>query len=504
MNKSTNLPPYLFDMQKQIEGYAREYGLDFFETIFEVLDYQRMNEVAAYGGFPVRYPHWRYGMEYERLSKGYEYGLSKIYEMVINNDPCYAYLLEGNSATDQKMVMAHVFGHCDFFKNNYYFSKTNRRMIDGMANHAARLRKHVERQGIDKVETFIDVCLSLDNLIDPHSPYMARRAQPKKEERPEEEEPVEVPRIRAKSYMDKFINPPDFMERQKQKIEKEKEKVHRFPEQPERDVLAFLIDNAPLERWERDVIEVVRDEAYYFSPQGMTKVMNEGWASYWHSTIMTQKAATAAEIIDYADNNAGVLATSPGQLNPYKLGVELFRHIEERWDKGQFGKEWDDCHDMAARKHWDRRLGLGRRKIFEVRKLYNDVTFIDEFFTEEFCRSNKFFSFGFNERSGNWEIESREFKKVKDKLLFRLTNFGQPFIYVEDGNFENRSELLLRHQHEGTDLRMDYARDTLFNLNRVWKRPVNLLTRVDGKGKIFRFDGRDHSEKGADYPDHGK
>ena len=214
-------------------------------------------------------------------------------------------------------------------------------------------------------------------------------------------------------------------------------------------MLLFLIEHAPLERWERDVLEIIRDEAYYFAPQAMTKIMNEGWATYWHSKIMTEKALSASEIIDYADHASGVTASSPGQLNPYKLGVELYRHIEERWNKGQFGKEWDECDDMAARKSWDRRLGLGKKKIFEVRKLYNDITFIDEFFTEEFCRSNKFFSFGFNERSGNWEIESREFKKVKDKLLFRLTNFGQPFIYVEDGNFENRGELLAQAQARG-------------------------------------------------------
>ena len=499
MNRSTNLPAYLYDVQREIEGYAKGYGLDFFETVFEVLDYQRMNEVAAYGGFPTRYPHWRFGMEFEGLAKGYEYGLTKIYEMVINNDPCYAYLLEGNSLVDQKMVMAHVLGHCDFFKNNYFFSKTNRRMIDGMANHSARIRKHVERFGIEKIENFIDVCLTLDNLIDPHSPFISRRSPVKKPEELDEAPPIEVPKFRAKTYMDKFINPPDFMEAQRTKLEKEKERVKRFPEQPERDVLYFLIEHAPLERWERDVLEIIRAEAYYFAPQGMTKIMNEGWATYWHSMIMTQKALSAAEIIDYADHASGVTASAQGQLNPYKLGVELYRHIEDRWNRGRFGKEWEDCNDMAARRHWDRRLGLGRRKIFEVRKLYNDVTFIDEFFTEEFCRENKFFSFGFNERSGNWEIESREFKKVKEKLLFRLTNFGQPFIYVEDGNFENRGELLLRHNHEGIDLKMDHARDTLAGLNRVWKRPANLLTRVEGKGKILRFDGRDHSEKGADY-----
>src|SRR3954464_14582054 len=191
MSKATSLPAYLADMQREIEGFAREYGLDFFDTIFEVLDYQRMNEVAAYGGFPTRYPHWRFGMDFEGLAKGYEYGLSKIYEMVINNDPCYAYLLEGNSSVDQKMVKAHVYGHCDFFKNNYYFSKTNRRMIDGMANHAARIRKHIERHGIEKVETFVDTCLTLDNLIDPQSPFIVRRARPHDERR--EDETREVP-----------------------------------------------------------------------------------------------------------------------------------------------------------------------------------------------------------------------------------------------------------------------------------------------------------------------
>ncbi len=864
------LPHYLAECQAAIEEHARKFGLDFFPIVFEVLDYKTMNEVAAYGGFPTRYPHWRFGMDYEGLSKGYTYGLQKIYEMVINTNPAYAYLLEGNSMVDQKTVMAHVCGHVDFFKNNYFFSKTNRRMIDGMANHATRVRRHIERQGIEKVETFIDVCLSLDNLIDPMSQFITRRAAPKPEGATEEEETAaaEVPKLRSKQYMDKFINPPEFIEKQKQKMQAEKERTKKFPEQPERDVLLFLIEHAPLERWERDIIEIVRDEAYYFAPQGQTKILNEGWAclamntmvytdigilkmgdlvagngsrvsdgakerrvydhhvirdhetitiktrrglsltgstnhrvllpdgitwkrldgltigdkvgisggvglwstreveldwelgykvalagggsswplrrkvlgrrkaitvptrvsedlgaflgylvgdghisrvkhhlglttgdeqqaldfmglgqrlfglsaikkldgnrwrvlihseslsdflveaiglttgpsarekkipevvlrspepvvraflrayfdcdayagkygvilsttsdtlaeqvqllllnygilsyrrlskadqcwqlqvlgksaavfaekigfglprkqkkveayvserkwfkretwddeivsiehgradvydisveethryaaggfinhnSYWHSKILTEKVLDASEVIDYADHAAGVLATSPGQLNPYKLGIELLRDIEDRWDKGRFGKEWEECDDLAQRKNWDRRLGLGRKRIFEVRALYNDVTFVDEFFTEDFCRQHKFFSFGFNDRSGNWEIESREFKKVKNKLLFQLTNHGQPFIYVEDGNFENRGELLLKHKHEGIDLKLDHARDTLANLARVWKRPCNILTKMDGKGKVLRFDGRDHSERSAEY-----
>src|ERR1700748_3487728 len=131
----TALPPYLRAEQDRIAKLAAGMGLDFFPTVFEILTYDQMNEIAAYGGFPNRYPHWRFGMEYEQLSKGYEYGLSKIYEMVINNDPCYAYLLEANAEVDQKIVMAHVYGHCDFFKNNYMFAHTNRKMMDVMANH---------------------------------------------------------------------------------------------------------------------------------------------------------------------------------------------------------------------------------------------------------------------------------------------------------------------------------------------------------------------------------
>src|SRR6476659_4351365 len=484
------LPAYLRDIQEEVEGYAKNYGLDFFPIIYEVLDYKTMNEVAAYGGFPTRYPHWRFGMDYEQLSKSYE--------MVINTSPAYAYLLEGNSTVDQKIVMAHVCAHVDFFKNNYFFSKTNRKMIDGMANHAARVRRHMARWGQDVVEDFIDTCLSLENLIDPMSPYITRTAPP----RPEgEDEPEEnVGKLRAKGYMDSFINPPSYLKAQKKKKEEEaKRQRRRFPEHPQRDALQFLIEHAPIEHWQRDVLEIVRDEAYYFAPQAMTKIMNEGWATYWHSTILTQKALTAAEVIDYADACSGVLATAPGRLNPYKLGRELLRNIEDRWNKGQFGKEWDECESMEAKRNWDRRTGLGMKRIFEVRKLYNDITFIDEFFTLEFCVDQKFYAFGFQERTGNWEIMSREFKKVKDQLLKMLTNRGQPVIVVEDGNFENRSELLLRHIHEGTDLDGGQSRDTLRNAAKLWTRPVSLLTKVDGKGKLLRCEDGNISERSADY-----
>jgi stage V sporulation protein R len=344
----------------------------------------------------------------------------------------------------------------------------------------------VARQGINKVEEFLDYCLSLENLVDLHAPFTARHAK-----RPVEDEgemrATEVPRLRAKDYMESFINPEEYLEEQRKKLEAEKEKSKKFPEHAERDVLHFLLEHAPLERWEHDVLEVVREEAYYFAPQWQTKVMNEGWASYWHSRLMTEKILDASEIIDYADHNAGVLATSGGRLNPYKLGVELYRNIEERWDKGQFGKEWEDCDDLEAKKNWNLRLGLGKKKIFEVRALYNDVTFIDEFLTPDFVREHKLFSFAWSNRNERFEIESREFKSVKEKLLFQMTNGGNPFIYVE--------ELLLRHDHQGLDLRQDYAKEVMRSVLRIWKRPVNVMTVSEGKPVMLRYDGKEHTTR---------
>ncbi len=482
------IPQYLRDMQVEIQGYADEYGLDYFTQIFEMLDYREMCEIASYGGFPVRYPHWRFGMEYDHMIKSHTYGLSKIYELVINTDPCYAYLLEGNSSVDQKLVMAHVYGHNDFFKNNYYFSRTDGRMIDVMANSASRVRRYMDRHGVSVVESFIDVCLSLDNLIDPWAPFRDR-AQGASEDGDDAE--GGNGRLRnVRGYLEDYVNPPSFIAEQREKAKAEKEASKRkVPAQPERDVLGFLISHAPLESWEADVLGIIREEAYYFLPQMQTKIMNEGWASYWHSRIMTERALTAPEVIDYADVVSSVFATGPGQLNPYKLGVELFRNIEERWNKGQFGAEWEACDDVETKLKWDKELGLGKKKIFEVRKLYNDVTFVDEFFTLDFCRRQKFFTFTQNRRSGQLEIETREFQKVKSKLLSQLTNFGQPFIYVVDANYLNRGELLLGHRHEGMDLKLDYARDTLRNMERIWRRPVSLLSVVDDKPKRIRYDG---------------
>jgi len=491
------LPPELAGIKAKIRDYAEEFGLDFYDVIFNILDFDGINEVASYGGFPTRYPHWRFGMEYDRLSKGYSYGLQKIYEMVINNDPCYAYLLSANNFVDQKIVMAHVYGHCDFFKNNVWFSKTNRKMVDEMANHGIRVRRYMEKFGLENVETFLDACLSIENLIDYHAPFIQR-----KEERSrtvldkDEERPSQTRKFKSKEYMNDYINPREYIEAQLKKTQEAMQRRKKsFPESPQKDVLQFLIEYAPLEDWERDILSIIREESYYFTPQGQTKIMNEGWATYWHSMIMTRRCLKDSELIDYADHHSGTLGTRPGVINPYKVGLELFRDIEERWNKGRFGKEYNECENIAEKKKWDKNLGLGRKKIFEVRKIYNDVTFIDTFMTEDFCENHKLFTYRFNQETGMYEIADRDYRKVKAKLLFSLTNFGQPLIYAVDGNYQNRGELYLRHQHEGIDLKQNYARDTLKNIQSIWRRPVYIETRLKDEPTRIGFDGKEVIEE---------
>ncbi len=483
---NTDLSAELRAHMVAIRAKAMEYGLDFFEVVFEVLDFDTMNQIASFGGFPVRYPHWRWGMEYEKISKRDAYGLGRIYEMVINNDPCYAYLQESNSVLDQKLVMAHVYGHADFFKNNLWFSKTDRKMMNEMANHAMRVRRHADRVGLEKVERFIDDCMTIEHLIDPHSVFVKREhgrghVEPAKDG-------FEPDKLPAKDYMDPFINPQEEMDRQRAAHEAESEASEAVPSEPTRDVLLFLMRHAPLEEWQQDILSLIRDEAYYFAPQAMTKVMNEGWATYWHSKLMTEHFVQAAEIIDYAEQHSGVVYMAPGGFNPYKIGVEMFKDIESRWNKGQHGPAWEDLDSIGAKKAFDDKSMKGREKIFEIRRIYNDVNFIDEFMTAEFVERLKMYHYRRDPGTGELRIVTRDFQRIKQTLLYQITNMGLPFIYVADANYRNRGELYLAHKWSGVEIEVGKALEVLKALRRLWGRPVHLQAQVNDEVWLFSVD----------------
>jgi stage V sporulation protein R len=289
--------------------------------------------------------------------------------------------------------------------------------------------------------------------------------------------------------MDPYINPPEWLQKQQAKAAAEAQRARHFPEEPVRDVLGFVLEHGRLDRWKSDVLEIVREEAYYFVPQAQTKICNEGWASFWHTRLMTGHILQDSEVVDYADHHSGTTAMRPGSFNPYKVGLEIWRDIEHRWDRGQFGKDWEECQDTRQKHAWDTGAGLGRAKVFEVRRTHNDVTFVDTFLTEDLCRRVGLFSYEYDPKSGEFVVDSREFADVKQKLLAMLSNHGQPRVLVTDANHANRGELELTHEHEGVDLQLGWAETVLANLAAAWGRPVHLRTTVEDKPAVLHHDG---------------
>jgi stage V sporulation protein R len=455
------LTPELEQVRDEIERLAAANGLDFFPVIFEMVDAGQMNELAAFDGFQVRFPHWSFAMKYDHLRQSYRSGFHKIYEMVLNANPAIAFLLEGNSLTEQKLVLAHVLAHADFFKNNVYFKQTNRDMLNRFTNHAHHIRRLQAQFGIEKIEKFLDSCLSLQNLIDPLHPFRV----PVKQPTGSNPVPNLTPALHsAESRTDK----------------------------PEADILLFLLEHAPLTHWQEIILNIIRDEAYYFAPQAQTKIINEGWATYWHSRLMAEALLTDATLIEYADLQSSALASGPETLNPYKLGVELFREIAALDDGNGIASE-NDCFGRATDP--DAKNNGGLKKIFEVRQLHNDLSFIDNFLTEDFFQRHQFFCSEYNSVDDRFEVNSRSFSVVKNKLLQSLTNLGSPKIRVESANYQHQRGLLLSHAHDGIDLKINEARETLANLFHIWQAKVCLETVVDESRILLEFDGSEHHEQ---------
>lgn len=434
---------------------AEAEGLSFPPVLFEEVGPEEMAMLAAYGGFPRRYPHWRFGSEYLRYRETYRYGLSRIYELVVNTHPVQAYLLRGNTLLAQKLVIAHVYAHADFFHNNLAFKPIPKDMLSEMAQHAAFVERAMERHGARSVEEFLDMALSLENLIDPHAPYI-RRQEGEEEERPPE-------RLRVRPYLDPYVNPPPAFPKEAE----EGASPRPLPPRPTRDLLGFLARHAPLAPWQKGILEIIREESLYYAPQGATKILNEGWATYWHTRLLLPLLAPE-EALEFAEMQAGLLAAHG--FNPYRLGYFLLKEVEERWDKGRFGPEYEAL-PLGERLQHERPTGEGRKKLFQVRTIYTDLPFLEEFLTPEFAL-----------RQGLLSPEDLpRFAEAKRVLLFRLTNLGYPIVELLDANYQNRGELFLIHAYEGVELDLKKTKAVLENLHRLWGRPVHLKTVVGGK-----------------------
>jgi stage V sporulation protein R len=412
----------------------------------------------------------------------YDYNLSRIYEMVINTDPCYAFLLEGNSLVQNKMVIAHVLAHCDFFKNNYYFGRTSRKMVESMSLAADRIRGYEFKYGRDKVESFLDAVIALQENIDPER-HINQGGEQDKKDRTKEQTYLGRNCSGGKCRQGKEETPyDDLWDLDKPECDctcaEAEDGEKKIPEQPEKDLLLFMMNYArDLDDWQRDILSIIREEMLYFWPQMQTKIMNEGWATYWHMRIMREMDLTEDEAVEFAKTHAGVIQTSKYQINPYYLGLKIFENIEKRWDNPT----------DEEKEKYGRPGGEGKQKIFEVRETENDLSFIRNYLTKELIEENDLYLY--KKVGYDWKVTDKDWEKVRDGLVANLYNCGLPYIVVEDGDFVKQGELYLRHVHEGKDLDIYYLERTLPHVHKVWGRKVHLETVVDGKKTLFTYNG---------------
>lgn len=480
----------VFDVIPKIEEACKKMGLDYYPIIVEFVRYDEMAELASYGGFPVRYPHWKFGMEYEEMSLGYEHNQYRISEMVINTSPCHIYCMDSNTLGGNINVIAHAIGHNDFFKNNVFFEKTDRNMLNKLANHGTRIRKYISRWGYEVVTEFIDDVMKIETLIDPRNAWKKKRVNNSviRDERnyrfPE--------RLRSSNeYMDEWVNADKFINNQKERIlEQETSEMLDIFSGPEKDIFGYIKDNAPLKPWQQDVVDILYEEMLYFYPQMQTKTLNEGWASYVDFHLMCKEGLVSLGqsephgngIWEYADHKSKVLG-GKYSLNPYKIGFELLKDIEDRWNKGKFGREYENCQDMREKENWNKNLGLGREKIFEVRRCHNDYTLIREFFTPEFCEKNEFFEWALFP-NGEYKIVNRDFKSIKEKMLDRHLNAGLPDIRLEDPNHLGKGWFFMQHFWDGRPLDQKYVNLTIVALYKLWKKNIVLASKISDKQEI--------------------
>jgi stage V sporulation protein R len=409
----------------------------------------------------------------------YEYGLSKIYELIINTNPAQAFLMEGNSLIQNKLVIAHVIGHSDFFKCNAYFQHTNRQMAETAGVTAERIRAYEREHGERAVEEFLDAVLAIQEHIDPNLRVVRRDPYDPRQE---------PARRRGTEYDDLWRlgdkdDEPDAADKPRRKI----------PEEPEKDMLLFLLRYSPEldgaeNEWKRDVLNIVREEMLYFLPQMQTKVMNEGWASYWHSRILRDMDLTPEEHVEFTRLHSGVLSPSPRgtSINPYYVGFKLFEDIERRWNGDLTEDERKEYREANAGKEWPFK-DQGRQKMFEVRELENDVSFLRNYLTRHMVDDLDLYVY---EREGDeWVVVEKDWRKVRDAIVDSMTNFGYPYLVIEDGDYRRARELYIKHNFDGRELDQHYAFRTMKYLYQLWGRPIHIETIVDEEPTVWTFDG---------------
>lgn len=390
-----------------------ETGLDFYPQEFEVVSYKEMIGYEAYIGMPSRYPHWSFGKAYDHFESLYRYNLTGLpYEMVINSNPCIAYLMKDNTLLLQILTMAHVYGHNDFFKNNRLFREGTR------ASYTIEMFKS-------------DANIIREYINDPSIGY---------------------------NEVEKILNAAHSIRLQTQRaIGMKKSK-----DSQKDDLLEFIIMHGNLKEWQKNVLNVVRKETDYFIPQIETKIMNEGWASYWHYKILNRLELPQSLYLEFIKRHNDVITPSMGMVNPYHLGFKIFEDLEKRY---------------------------GLDKIFEVRLLERDESFIRRYLTEDLCYNLNLFQYS---KKGDYYVvdnisDHTGWKEIRKTLCNNCGMGSIPNIVVDNISSKDNT-LILKQIYDGRELNPTYTEATLKYIYDLWGNPVQLDTKMNQKNTSIYCD----------------
>lgn len=460
----------LIEWDQRIRDRVAEFGLDCFPQEFEICDHNQMLAYMAYSGMPSHYPHWSYGKAYEKLKTLYDYGVSGLpYEMVINSNPSLAYLMRDNSLALQILTIAHVYAHNDFFKNNFTFQTTHPEYVIGMMkSHGQRVRGYIEAPsiGIDRVERVLDAAHALS--------LQCQRNLAVRKLSPEEQRQALIERAQPREDLFPTLH---------KRREVTEPDLRKVPLVPDEDLLLFIRDHNPhLEEWEKDLLTIVHEEAQYFIPQIETKIMNEGWATFWHKRILEALQLPQDLHLEFLVRHNQVVRPVSGSLNPYHIGWKIWEDIYRRYEAPE--PEEEDTLESGIRG--------GLQKIFAVRAADRDSSFLRRHLTERLVRELNLFEY--RPRGNDWVVtrvaDDEGWRGIKETLIQSVGMNNVPVIKVEDADFGRHRTLLLVHDHDGRDLHLEYAEKTLGHVYQLWGHEVALQTYVNGKKVLLSYGDR--------------
>ncbi len=464
-----------------ITEIADDFGLETYPNQIEIINSEQMMDAYSSSGMPLFYNHWSYGKHFLGIENNYNRGqMGLAYEIVINSNPCIAYLMEENTMTMQALVIAHAcYGHNSFFKGNYLFRTWTEAdsIIDYLLFAKNYIAKCEERHGIDAVEQLLDSCHALMNYgVDrykrPH-PISAEKERLRQEEREE---------ILQQQINDLWRTIPFSKDDKKEKNSK------RFPSEPQENLLYFLEKNAPLlEPWQREIVRIVRKTAQYFYPQRQTQVMNEGWACFWHYTILNEMydrgLVTDGFIMEFLQSHTSVIYQpdfdSPyySGINPYTLGYAMMTDIrricehpteeDKKWFPEFAGSDWQQTLQFAMRN-------------------FKDESFIQQFLSPKVMRDLKLFCALDDDSKSEIEItaihDDPGYNIIREQLASQY-NLGdrEPNIQITSIDIRGDRSMHLQHQQHNRKPLNDNTLEVLKHLHRIWGFNIHLTSHEGGK-----------------------